>query len=214
MKKISFLLVIFIVSSCGSTRLVDSWKNPEFNAFTPKNVMIIGVTQNTTARMLYEEHIKNELNARGIQASQSGLIFENSFKDAKQTEENIEEQVDRLLELGYDTVIISAVKGIDERVSYRDGMPHNYFYLRRFGRHYFLYQDIYFDPGYYNKYKIYHIETTMYNIKPNTDKQLVWVGSYDLVDPLDIKRSVDRYVRVITQSLEAENLIPRKDERL
>lgn len=210
MKKVGYLLIVFILTSCASTHITNSWKNPEFKTFKPKNIMVIGVTQNTTARMLYEQRLKNEFNDRGIKASQSGLIFENSFKDSKQTEEDIEKQVDKLLELGYDTVLISAVKGIDEKVTYSEGIPQNYFYLRRFGRHYYLFQDIYFEPGYYNKYKIYHIETSIYNIKPNVNKSLVWVGSYDLLEPSDVTRSIDRYIRVITKSLEEQKLIPEK----
>ena len=202
--------IFFMLSSCASTMMTDSWKNPEFTSFQPENVMLIGVTQNTTARMLYEQRLKDEFNARGINASQSGLIFEDSFKDSKQTEEDIEKQVDKLLGLGYDTILISAVKGIDERVTYNDGIPQNYFYLRRFGRHYYLFQDIYFEPGYYNKYKIYHIETTIYNIKKDANKSLVWVGSYDLVDPYDVSKSVNHYVKVVTQSLEEVTIIPRR----
>ena len=207
-------IILFMLSGCASTLLTDSWKNPEFNTFKPQNVMIVGVTQNTTARMIYEQQLKSELNTRGLKASQSALIFDDSFKDAKQTEEDIEKQVDKLLELGYDAILISAVKGIDERVSYSEGFPNTYFYLRRFGRHYYLYQDIYFEPGYYNKYNVYHIETSIYNIKADASKSLIWVGSYDIVNPENITKTVNRYVKAVTQSLETENLIPKKNSSM
>lgn len=205
---ISFLF--FMLNGCATTQLADSWKNPAFETYKPNKVMVIGVTQNTTARMIYEQTLKNELNARGIDASQSGLILENSFKDEKQTEKAIDQQVDKFLDLGYDAILVSAVKGIDERIGYTQGFPDTYFYLRRFNRHYYLYQNIYFEPSYYNKYKIYHIETALYNIKDNSDKSLVWVGSYDLVNPIDITKTVNHYVRIVTQSLENERLIPPK----
>lgn len=203
-------IILFMLNGCASNLLTDSWKNPEFNTFKPQNIMIVGVTQNTTARMIYEQQLKDEFNVRGLKASQSALIFEDSFKDSKQTEDDIEKQVDKLLILGYDAILISAVKGIDERVSYNQGFPNTYFYLRRFGRHYYLYQDIYFEPSYYNKYQVYHIETSIYNIKPDADKSLVWVGSFDIVNPENITKTVNRYVRAVTQSLEQENLIPKK----
>jgi len=202
--------IFFALSSCASTMLTDSWKSKEYPEFMPQNIMVVGVTQNTTARMIYEEQLKNEFISRGLKASQSALIFESSFKDSKQTEEEIDKQVDRLIELGYDAILISAVKGVDEKVSYNQGIPQSYFYLRRFGRHYYLYQDIYFEPGYYNRYKIYHIETTLYNINQNTDKSLIWVGSYDLVNPENITKTVNSYVKAVIRSLEKENLIPNE----
>jgi len=202
--------IFFALSSCASTMLTDSWKSKEHLGFQPQNIMVVGVTQNTAARMIYEEQLKNEFISRGLKASQSAFVFENSFKDSKQTEEEIDKQVDRLVNLGYDAILISAVKGVDEKVSYSQGIPQSYFYLRRFGRHYYLYQDIYFEPGYYNRYKVYHIETTLYNIKENTDKSLVWVGSYDLVNPENITKTVKNYVKAVIQSLEQENLIPNR----
>jgi len=203
--------IFFALSSCASTMLTDSWKSNEHPEFKPQNVMVVGVTQNTTARMIYEEQLKNEFISRGLKASQSAFIFENSFKDSKQTEEEIDMQVNRLVELGYDAILISAVKGVDEKVSYSGGIPQSYFYLRRFSRHYYLYQDIYFEPGYYNRYKVYHIETTLYNINQNTDKSLVWVGSYDLVNPENITKTVNKYVKAVIRSLEQENLIPNNN---
>jgi hypothetical protein len=201
--------IFFALNSCASTMLTDSWKSKEYPEFKPKNIMIVGVTQNTTARMIYEEQLKNEIILRGLKASQSSLIFEKSFKDSKQTEEEIDKQIDRLVDLGYDAILISAVKGVDEKVSYSEGIPQSYFYLRRFGRHYYLYQDIYFEPGYYNRYKVYQIETTLYNINENTDKSLVWVGSYNIINPENITKTVNSYVKAVVRSLEQENLIPK-----
>ena len=194
---------------CASTMLTSSWKSEEYATYRPKNILIVGVTQNTIARMKYEERLKNEFNKLGLNASQSSLIFEESFKGSKQTEEDIDQQVNKLLDRGYETILISAVRGVDERVSYSEGIPRAYWGVWRFGRRYYLYQDVYFEPGYYTKYKVYHIETSIYDIKSETEKSLVWVGSYDLVNPNDVDYSVNRYVNAVVRSLEDEGMIPR-----
>lgn len=210
MKNIVYtILVLSFFLSCSPAVLQGSWKSEDYTNYKIKNILIVGVTQNTTARMKYEEQLKREFNKRGVNASQSALIFEDSFKSSKQTEEDIENQVNKLANKGFETILISAVKGVDEKETYSGDIPRTYFGVWRFGRRYYLYQDIYFEPGYYMNYKVYHIETSIYNIKPDAKKSLVWVGSYDLVNPSDIDQSVTKYVNAVIRSLQEENMIPK-----
>jgi len=66
---------------------------------------------------------------------------------------------------------------------------------------------VYLIEGYYNEYDIYHIEASLYNLKENNDKSLVWVASYDIVDPKRINTTVTNYVTAIIKSLEEKRLI-------
>ncbi|TYQ00274.1 hypothetical protein C7447_101884 [Tenacibaculum adriaticum] len=209
MKKVVYTILVSMFISCSPTLLKSTWKSNEYVGYKAENVLIVGVTQNTTARMKYEERLKNEFNKRGVKSSQSALIFEDSFKNSKQTEENIEKEVAKLVNQGYETVLISAVTGVDEKVQYSGDIPTTFIGVHRFGRRYYLYQDIYFRPGYYDSYKVYHIETSIYNLKTNNEKSLVWVGSYDLVDPSDINYSVNKYVKTLVNSLEEEKIITK-----
>ena len=61
--------------------------------------------------------------------------------------------------------------------------------------------------GYYNDYRVYHVETSIYNIKEDEDKSLVWVGSFDIVDPSSISATVNDYVERIVRQLEKEGLV-------
>jgi hypothetical protein len=187
--------------------MVDSWKSQDYINYHPKKILIIGITQNLTARKLFEQQLKTEFNSRGINAVESYDVFEATFTNSKQTEEDIQMEVDKLSNEGFDAVLISAVKGVDEDVSYSADWYRSDYYWRRFGRYYYLYQDIYFDPGYYNKYKVYHIESSLYNLNENNDKSLVWVASYDIYDPKSINTSVKNYVKAIINSLEKDGII-------
>jgi hypothetical protein len=84
------------------------------------------------------------------------------------------------------------------------------YYWRRFGRYYYLTQDIYQVQGYYSKYKVYHVESSLFDLKQNNDKSLVWVASYDIIDPQTITKTVTNYVDAIIKSLEKEHLIVAK----
>jgi hypothetical protein len=210
MKAFYYLLATLFLVSCSSTRVVDSWTNKEYSNYKPKKVLIVGITDNLTARTIFEEQLKNELALRGIEAIESSNVFAATFTSSKQTEDDINREIEKISKDGIDAVLISAVKGVDEKESYSGDVYRTGYYWRRFGRYYYLYQDVYFDKGYYNNYKVYHIEASLYNLKENNDKSLVWVASYDIVDPKNINATVDDYVKAIIKSLENEQLIPKK----
>ncbi len=207
MKKLALILSILIVSACSSTRLVDSWKNEEITSFNPQKLLVMGVTDNLTARKIFESKLTTAFRKRGISAFESSEIFDNSFTNSEKTEVEIDHMIDRLKDNGYDAVIISVVKGVEDNRNYRDGYYTVNSHWRRFGRYYYRFQDVYYNPGYYNDFKTYHVETSIFNVKEADQRSLVWVGSLDIVDPKDITQTVNEYVHKIVRQLEKETLI-------
>ncbi len=187
---------------------MDSWKNPEINRFEPNKLLVVGMTDNLTARRIFEEQLRIALSRRGINASESSEIIDASFTNSKKTEDEIAAMKDELIEDGFDAVIITAVIGVDERRSYRSGY-YTFGYSRwyRFGRYYYRFQDVYYTPGYYQDYRVFHVETSIYNFKEDEDRSLVWVGTFDIIDPSGITSTVNDYVNRIIHQLEEEGLI-------
>ena len=209
MKSIILLLSIVMLSGCSSIRVVDSWKNEEVLFFKPQKLLVVGVTNNLTARKIFERRLKDEFQKRNINAFESSEVMEISFTDSKKTEEEINTMIQGLSGMGFDAIIISAVKGVDDKRNYSRGYYTIDYRWRRFGRYYYYYQDIYYNPEYYSEYKIYHVETSIYNINEMDDTSLIWVGALDLVDPQDISKTVEDYVTTIVRRLESEGLITR-----
>lgn len=209
MKKIILLLSIIMLSGCSSIRVVDSWKNEDVLFFKPQKLLVVGVTDNLTARKIFEKELKEEFQKRNINAFESSEVVDISFTDSKKTEEEINSMIAGLTNKGFDAVIISAVKGVDDKRYHSRGYYTVNYRWQRFGRYYYRYQDIYYNPEYYNEFKVFHVETAIYNINENDDKSLIWVGALDLVDPQNISKTVDGYVTAIINKLEREGLITR-----
>lgn len=207
MKKIILLIVPFLLLNCSSIQVVDSWKNEGILFFKPQKLLVVGVTDNLTARKIFEEKLKNEFLKRNINAVESTSIFDEAFTDSEKSEEEIQQMIAGLSEKGFDAVIISAVKGVDEQNSYYPGYYTINYNWTRFGKYYYRYQDIYYNPAYYNDYTIYRVETSIYNINEQSDKSLVWVGSLNIVDPQSIKNTVNEYVATIMKRLEKEKVV-------
>lgn len=207
MKKVLYLAVALLLTSCYSTQFVDSWKNNEIMSFEPEKLLVIGITNNLTARKIFEEDMKNALTIRGINAIDSSTELEKSFTDSQKNEEEIDALKEQLIAKGFDAIAITAVVGVDDKRDYNSGYYSFGYNWYRFGRYYYRFQNVYYTPEYYSDYKVFHIETSIYNIKADEDKSLVWVGTFNIVDPNNITSTVKDYVNRIILQLEKEGVI-------
>lgn len=209
MKRLVLLIAIGLLLGCSSTRLVESWKNPQSTTFNPNKLLVVGMTEHISARTLFEQKLSAELVNRGFNTVKSLDIFSPDFTHAKKTEEDISALVKMLRDKGFDAVMVTAVKGIEKKKVVR--RDYYNFYVRRHGfrDYYFINQDIYFYPQYYDIYKIYHVETSLYNINSDDEKSLVWIGYIDIIDPSTITDTVDDYVKEIMTSLEKEGVVKK-----
>jgi len=207
MKRIALIIGFLIMSSCSSTRYIDSWKNTEIDTFQPEKLLVVGLTDNLTARKIFEQDLKREFSKRNINTLESTNVIDKTFTDSEKSEEEINSMIKTLSDDGFDTVIITAVKGVEDKETYTSGYYTVDYHWRRFGRYYYRFQDVYYTPGYYNNYKVYTVESTIYNINEDDDRSLVWVGAFNIVNPKKISTTVKDYVAKIIEQLEKEGLI-------
>lgn len=209
MKNIILLGVLLLLTRCSSTNFVDTWKNKEVTSFSPTNLLVVGMTDKLTARKIFEEELTRAFMLRGINATEGETVFNKSFTDSERSEAEIDKMIKSVSDSGFDAILITVVKGVDEKQNYRGGYYDVGYSWRRFGRYYYRYQNVYYNPAYYSTYKVYHVETSIYNINENEDRSLVWVGSLDIVDPQAITTTVRGHVASIIKQLEREKLIKK-----
>jgi len=209
MKKIIYLIIFSLIFGCSSTQLLNSWKNPDVQNFNPKKLVIVGMTQNLNGRTLFEQKLKDEFSLRGIHAIKSTEIFKSDFTHSKKTEDDIKEVVKTLTLKGVDAVLVTAVKGIDNKTIAHQGYYDVDYRYHRFRNYYFIYQDIYYHPNYYDDYKVYHVESSLYTLDSDAERTLVWTGYIDLIDPSQINKTVNNFVKEVIKNLEKEQLIKK-----
>jgi len=212
MRTFSLVLLALLFFNCSSTSLTKHWINPNYTTFIPKNILVIGVTPDLNVRKIFEFQLIRELNARQVNAVQSHVVFEESFQDSKKTEAEIEAQLNKLISAGYDAILISVVKAVENNVSY-SGKSYTLDYrLRKFIGYYLAYQDAYFNQEYYDSYNVYTIETSLYSLKKDSNKSRIWSSTYDIVDPRNTRKSTNDYIKKIIKSLEKEGFISKKSK--
>ena len=206
MRRSIIIIAVLVLFSCNTTQLADTWKNPEITTYEPSKVLVVGLTSNLEARQNFENKLKTELQSRGIEAVSSLDIF----KSEKMTENDLLELENNLINSGFDTVLFSKIIGVEDKIVYRktyDGYDETY---SKFREDYLKYQDVYYNPDYYNEYTVYHAETALYCICPSKDRELIWKGYIDIVEPESANKTINNYVNLVILILEEEQLINSK----
>ncbi|WP_299124362.1 hypothetical protein [uncultured Winogradskyella sp.] len=207
MKPLITFIFALLLLSCNSTQLVDTWKNPEITTYSPTKVLVVGLTSNLEARQEFENKLKYEFEMRGAEAASSMDVFNPSFKSEKLTIDDLKALENDLTNDGFDTILFTKIVGVEdkmvEKIDYGDFDETH----KKFREDYLKHQDIFYDPEYYDAYTVYHAETSMYCICPSKDRELIWKGYIDIIDPRSGDDTIKNYVNLILLILEEEQLI-------
>lgn len=207
MKFTKIVTLCFLIFSCSSVELVENWKNPDIDTYSPNKVLLIGMTSNNDSRRQFEKQLQDEFASRGIESVMSIDFFQTSFISKKNTEEELKQLEKKLINNGFDTILYTKVFGVEDKIEYKedyDGYDSTY---RKFSEDYLKYQDAYYNPDYYKEYTIYHTETSMYCICPTKDRELIWKGYIDIMDPESIHETINDYIQLMVLILEEQKLI-------
>lgn len=207
MKKIAVIILVLMLFGCSSTQLVESWKNPDIDSYEPTKVLIVGLTSEMAARKKFERRLKKEFELRGVTAEMSLNVLEGAQLNERMTEADLNALETQLILDEYDTILLTKIIGVDDRIAYQKDYGGYAETRRRFSEEYLMYQDIYYNPEYYKEYTIYHAETSMFCICPTKDRELIWKGYIDITDPTNIEQTVKDYVRLAILVLEEEQLV-------
>lgn len=213
MKSLVSAILFLLLFSC-SIELVDSWKNPEISTYYPTKILVIGMTSNENARQQFENQLKEEFELRGSEAITSMVFFDLSMMTEKIDEVQMDDLEAKLLDEGFDTILFTKVIGVDDKIRYKkdyDGFDATY---KKFKEEYLMYQDIYYNPEYYENFKLYHTETSMYCICPTKERELIWKGFIDISDPRNVEEIINEYVNLVVSVLEEQQLMtPTSQEK-
>jgi hypothetical protein len=205
--RIIALFLFIVLSSCSSSKFVNQWKSPDFIDYEANKVLVIGITADKSTRKMYEQLLVNSFIKNNVNAVKSIDFFEQSFSEAKKTQEQLNEIEGQLIEAGFDTVLFSLVTGSESKVTPVQSFNDMNKFVGGFGDYYYNNQHVFYKEYNRDSYKIYHTETALYCVCPGKNRELIWQGSIDIVDPQKLERSVSDYVKVLTNELKEQKLL-------
>lgn len=196
-----------ILFGCNTTQLKDQWKNPDIDRYSPTKVFVVGLTANREARQKFENELKIQLEQRGAQAVMSLDFLEPESRTDNMSETELQQLESSLTDAGFDTVLISKIIGVEDKISYKSNYRDQLETNKNFKDDFLMYQDQFYNPEYYDEYTIYHAETAMYCICPTEERSLIWKGFINITDPVSIDKTVTEYANLVIAILEAQQLV-------
>ncbi|AVI49694.1 hypothetical protein C5O00_00340 [Pukyongia salina] len=207
MKKLMFLLgFILILSSCSSTRLVNQWESPDTPVYEANKILVIGMSTDSQLRRTFEDKLAAAIEKEDIIAVRSIDFFGDSFTDSDKTEEDLNKIESRLLDAGFDSVLISKVTGSEDKVNTVQAVRGFANDFQNFKDYYRINQEVYSNKQ-TESYRVYHTETAVFCLCPGKERELLWRGNFDVVDPYDTDRNVNDYVRTLLKTLQENELV-------
>jgi hypothetical protein len=219
-KTIYTLLVIMnvvLLSSCSSAKVLNSWKADNIADVRDNNMLVIARTDNTSARIAFENEIVKELTSRGIKATASFEKIPKLNPDKEITEDDQKKIKTMLMDHDFDGVVLTVIKEEQELTKtvtdggYYAGSNYYGFYPRYYNGFYGYYRNpmSYSTLGNYVEQttetytaKNYILETVIYNLDEPEDKQLVAVVTSKLEEPDNAATTAKQYVKAISKSFD------------
>ncbi|WP_300022967.1 hypothetical protein [uncultured Maribacter sp.] len=206
MKKFMVLFSLMLMG-CSSISLVENWKNPDIVLFNANKVLIVGMAQDKNNRESFETKLQHEFSERGVEAWRSIDIFDLSLTDSRKTETELDNVEQSLLDKDFDAILLTKITGSENRESFVKSISKWDDHQSRFNDDYLEHQGIYYDDNYYEKFTVYHAETTLYCICEGKERAMIWRGIIEITEPDNIDRAIKDYVKMIVVAMEEQDLV-------
>lgn len=187
-------LVLLILASCATTKLLTVWKDESFQG-TIRKVAVVGVFSRPAIRNLFEDEFVRQLKARGVDA-----VASYTFLPADELSHK-ELVISKIKESGVDAALVTRLVDRKTVESYVPGqvyaVPRPYYYWGP-------YFDYIYQPGYMVREEYAYAETNIYD---TTNEKLIWAArSQTLLSGSD-SSLIQSFVRIMTDKMAEDGLI-------
>jgi len=188
------LAAVMLVTACASGPIAE-WRDPKFSG-PVDSILIIGASDQATARRLFEDTFVTELMAIGVNARSSyGELTTEQILSREALESAIKNQP-------VDAVLVTRLLSSDEYEVYNP--PTYYGYYRSYHR-YTRYAIEVSSRGNWEKYKVLKLETNLYDA---ATQQLVWSIQTESIRPSTPRQVIEEQIQMAIDSLRKSGLLP------
>ncbi len=209
MKKLTALVLTVLIFGCSSSRLVDDYLDGNSQHFQAKKVLILGVTLDSVMQRQFEYSLQQALEVEGVVAIKSVDFFPTSFSGSNQTEEDLQHIENQLFNTDFDAVIFSKLTGQSSQLSIGQSYRNLSKSWESFRDHYGTNASVY-SLEEVEEYPVYFTETSLYCVCPQRERDLIWRGKINIVNPSGSASVIRDYVKLIVKTLKSHNLLVGK----
>ncbi len=195
-------LAAVVLSSCTTTSLVQTWRDPNYRAQPVNRIFIIGVMPNDMYRVQFENGLAQALIAKGFQAATSASAFPPGHLDKEKVQRYVADNK-------VDLVIVQRLtkKTVEEyvppSVTYVPPAPYYGGYYGYYGYGY----GAAYSPGYITEQTNVLAETNVYSTRTSPET-LVWSGNSNTFNVQDAQSAAQSLSsQLVTNLINAQILV-------
>jgi len=167
-----------LAASCGtSTQMTESWREPSYQPQPVSKVMVIGIGENPLRVKVFEDIMGQKFAARKLAVVQGSSVIPKDSVDMETLKQLVRDT-------GSDLAVTSRLLGVDKETQYVPGSTYYVPGPSYYGM-YSYYSSSYamvHDPGYITTYKVYKVESNVYDVRT---AKLIWTGHSETTDPVN-----------------------------
>jgi len=194
-KYCALALTALLLGACATTRPVHEWRNDAFSG-TIDSVLVIAAIKRSTQRRVYEDLFAETLSSRGVTATAGYTLMTSELEISREAVEAAIRGRD------IDAVLVTRLLGVDEIETYHPPTSRAYY------RSYYSYYDhalTEVSPGYYRRYKVLTIETTVYD---SASGELVWSMQSEAIESSTPRPVIEDQINLTIERLVGQGLLP------
>lgn len=200
-RRLASLGALLLMAGCGTTSLVNMWRDPQYSSGSLRSVMVIAVRKDPVVRRIWEDAFVHQFTKEGVTATPSYQVFPDAMPDTDAVRQHVRDK-------GYDGVLITSRVGAQEVATYVPGYvtkePVTVF-RPLWGSYVTYYRDVY-HPGYTEVDSAVHVRTDLWT-NPGEGK-LVWSGTSTTLDPRSSANFSHEVSDLVVDELRKNHVIP------
>jgi hypothetical protein len=195
---IVLLALTFLLTSCASTRLIDTWKDDQFKGPAFKKLMVVSLVPRPDTRRRVENEFAGQLNAMGVHP----VTCYSCIPDPKNLTR--EEVVRTVGKTGVEGVLVVELRKAGTRVeSVRTKSPTLGDYVG-FDSYMLTAASRPYDTSMFKRDEVVTMSTRLFDARTG---KLVWYSNTETVDPGKAEREIAPFTKIIIKALQKEKLI-------
>lgn len=188
---------------------MDQYSNPENSDFRAEKILVVGLAPNAVLQNQFEFTFVQALRNLDIDAVKSIDFFEEDITKSAKYGEELKGLKKELLEAGFDAVFFSRITGRDTKVTFAQSYRNLINTFEIFDE-YSENQMRQCDLEDFDDRPVLHTETFFYCLCPENERDLIWKGNIDIVNPDTSDEAIQDYVKALLKALQKKALLPKK----
>jgi hypothetical protein len=168
-----YAVALLVLSSCATTNLVQTWRDPNYRSQPVSRIFIIGVMPNDQYRVTFENSLAQAFQNKGFQAATASSVFPPGQLDKEKVAQYVASN-------NVDLVVVqrlskkTTTEYVPPSVAYVPAAP---YYGGYYGAYGYGYGAVY-SPGYMDENTTVTAETNVYSVR-TIPESLIWSGNSD-----------------------------------